>query len=443
LATTDALGKNNKMINPNLAHRAVVDPDHDDLSTAQALINTQMHVNLEATRAIAGSPALTRKLMGGRSSVTPETPMPNGDVEISKPAPTLLGDGLKKTAAWSLIEYWNGEGDLPFGMSARGLERVSLQQVPHGGIFGKTGKGKSRYFLRPFIAAAIANGQRVVIMGKQSDFWPFAQHPNVKVIPVRHMTQPEDAALYANYLRRIVEEMNRRDEYLTANHHSTWDRAGRENTLIVLDELGNALEMMPDDLRRLSHRLVQGLVMEGRKAGFNLWLASQRAVGFKSIVEQLGRAVFYLADADASRHALGMPGAETLRDGHFYSRFHNLRECAAFDPTDEELSHFLQGRSVQVHEPMDWIEAVASDVPAEPAKDVEAQVRTALERMSQEGKVSLSQVQREVFGDVNTGGANFRRIQQIWIEMQAERATTTGNVPDPGSVAGSATSSAA
>lgn len=382
LVPTDALGRGGRIVNPNIAHRAVIDPDHDDLSTEQALANTQMHLALESTRAIAQSPALMRQTLRSKPVTAVTDSMPDANVQIDKPAPTLLVDGLKKTASWSLIENWNGEGDLPYGVSARGLERVSLSQVPHGGIFGKTGKGKSRYFLRPFIAAAIANGQRVVILGKQADFWPFAQHPNVKVIPVRHITQPEEAALYSNYLKRIVEEMNRRDEYLTANHHSTWDRAGLENTLIVLDELGNALEMMPDDLRRLSYRYVQGLVMEGRKTGFNVWLASQRAVGFKSIVEQLGRAVFYLADADASRYALGVPGAETLRDGHFYSKFHGLRECAAFDPSDEDLTRFLQSRSVPAHEPIDWIEGVATEVSPEPAQpSTESEVNPDLPRI--------------------------------------------------------------
>lgn len=440
LANTDALGKDNKIVNPNLAHRAVVNPAFDDLSTEQALANTQSQRVLEATRAIAQSPAWMRQTLR-RPAVTTETPMPQANLDISAPEAKLLES--QGSPAWSLMEGWDGHGGIPYGVSARGLERVSIQQVPHGGIFGQTGKGKSRYFLRPFIAAAIAAGQRVVILGKQADFWPFATHPNVKMIPVRHITQAEEAARYAGYLKRIVEEMNRRDDYLTSHQVSTWDRAGRENTLIVLDELGNALDMMPRDVAQEAYRWVQGLVKEGRKAGFHVWLASQRAVGFKSIVEQLGRAVFYLSDADASRHALGMPGAETLSDGHFFAKFQGVRKCAAFDPTDEDLVSFLRGRSVQVHEPIDWIDGTTTDVEPTPERNIDEEIRAALTRMSDQGNVSLSQVQREVFHDVNTGGANFRRIQKIWIEMQAERATTTRNMPDSGAVAGSATGSAA
>ncbi|MGH8529296.1 MAG: hypothetical protein ACRETN_05555, partial [Nevskiales bacterium] len=254
VVTTQALGRNNKLVNPNLAHRAVIDPEHDDLTTEQALANTQLHVGLEATRAIAQSPLLKRLL--GKPAVSTETPMPNANVDIAAPMLNLLAEG-NGAPAWSLMENWDGQGDIPFGVSARGLDRLSLAQTPHGGIFGQTGKGKSRYFLRPFIAAAIASGQRVVILGKQADFWPFEAHPNVKMVPVRHITQPEEAARYAGYLKRIVEEMNRRDDYLTSSHRSTWDRAGRENTVVILDELGNALDMMPRDVAQDAYRWVQ------------------------------------------------------------------------------------------------------------------------------------------------------------------------------------------
>lgn len=47
------------------------------------------------------------------------------------------------------------------------------------------------------------------------------------------------------------------------------------------------------------------------------------------------------------------------------------------------------------------------------------QIRGVLTRMKQEGKVSLSQVQREVFGDDDPrGGKHFQLIQQIWIDEE-------------------------
>jgi len=423
-----------RLINPNLAHRVTVSTDTDDLTAEQALVNTQSQRQLEATRAIAQSPTLMRKLTSGKASAETDPNLPNANVNITKPGMNYLTDGNMLTPEWSIIQNWNGDGGIPYGVSSQGLERVSIQQVPHGGIFGQTGKGKSRYFLRPFIAGAIASGQRVIILGKQADFWPFAQHPNVKMIPVRHITQEGEAARYAEYLKRIVEEMNRRDDYLTANHVSTWDRAGRENTLIVLDELGNALDMMPREIAQEAHRWVQGLVKEGRKAGFNVWLASQRAVGFKSIVEQLGRAVFYLADADASRHALGFPGAEQLSDGHFFAKFHGVRKCAAFDPSDEELVTFLKGRNVKTHEPIEWIDAeVISESPAtsssQPAPQnipdrAEAERDLKILDMHLDG-ISQAEIERTMFG--RTGGDGYYKVKAVIDRYK--NTSTTGNMP--------------
>jgi len=452
VTNTSALGNGNKIVNPNLSTRAVTDPEHDDLSTEQALANTQSLRQLEATRAIAQSPALTKRMfaMVKQPPAEGDASMPDANMDISKPGINYLTDGSAITPAWTLIESWDGNGGIPYGVSAQGLERVSIQQVPHGGIFGQTGKGKSRYFLRPFIAGAIAAGQRVVILGKQADFWPFASHPNVRMIAVRHFTQEDEATRYAGCLRRIVEEMNRRDDYLTSKHVSTWDRAGRENTLIVLDELGNELDMMPREVAQDAYRLVQGLVKEGRKAGFSVWLASQRAVGFKSIVEQLGRAVFYLADADASRHALGFPGAEMLNDGHFFAKFHGVRKCAAFDPTDDELVSFLKGRAVKLYEPINWIdrevvgESSVSNSQQSTVGDIDQQIMELYTRMKADGKVSLSEIQRRVYGDSNTGGVHFTHIQDVVAKHLEQsgtttKAATTGNMPAPGLLSSSAT----
>lgn len=447
LVTSDALGKGNKIIDPNLAHRAVIDPERDDLTAEQALANTQSNRNLEATRVIAQSPILMRKIITPKqSSAESEASMPDANVVIRKMGVNYLTDGKNiVTPAWSLFESWDGKDGIPYGISERGLEQVSIQLVPHGGVFGKTGSGKSRGFLRPFIAGAIASGQRVVIIGKEVDFWPFAQHPNVKMIGVRNITQEDEAARYADYLLHIVEEMNRRDEYLTARHVSTWDQAGRENTLIILDELGNALDMMPSQIRQEAHRRVSGVVREGRKYGLNIWLATQRAVGFKSIVEQLGRAVFYLSDAEASRYALGFPGAETLGTGQFFAKFHRTMKCSSFEPTDEELKDFLQGRNVKVHEPITWIEGKVVDgsgqplaVSKEPEEDMDAKIVRIYKAMKEADRVSLSEIQRQVYGDVNTGGAHFRHVQDV-IAQHNQGATTTEKTPDAGLLSSSAT----
>jgi hypothetical protein len=424
----------------------LIDPDRDDLNTEQALANTQLHVNLEATRAIASSPALMRTLSRKPALTEKDSePMSNADMTISNPSVPMLMDNPMLTPSWSMIEDWDGKGGIPYGVSGNGMELLSLQDMPHGGVFGKTGAGKSRFFLRPFIASAIAAGHRVVIIGKQADFWPFAQHGNVTMIPVRHITEQGEAERYAGYLKSIVMEMNRRDDFLTSHHVSTWDRAGRENTLLVLDELGNALDMMPEAVKKEAYRWVQGLAKEGRKAGFNIWLATQRAVGFKSIVEQLGRAVFHLADAEASRLALGFAGAEELNDGYFYARFKRLKKCAAFDPTDDELVKFLQNRPVKLHEPINWIDGVvkeevskpstAPEVVITPVDDTDARIMAMYEEMLRNNSVSIARIQRDIYG--RRIPTEFYHIQELISRYQKEHrsTTTTDNQTDLGPVA--------
>ncbi len=443
LPNMDALGKDNKIINPNLAHRAVTDPKKDDLTPDQALANIQSLRALEATRAITQSPALMRQMLR-KPAVTMETPLPEANVPISKPSAGLLPDQRITRPSWSLLESWDGRGAVPYGVSARGLERVDLNQNFNVGVFGKIGQGKSRYFLRPFIATLLASGHRVIILGKSGDFWPFTSHPNVRMITLRDLTEPREAQRYADFLHLMVKEKNRRDEYLTTHRVSTWEHAGREMTWLVLDELGNALDDMQANIREEAYRRVNSLVKEGRKVGFDIILASQRAVGFKSIVEQMGRVAFHLSDADASRHAIGIPGAEQLPEGegHFLAKFGRINYCVSFTPTDDELTRFLQSRPVQQLEPIDWIEGEATDIQTGPVTPVqsavdpeEEQIRTILLRMIQEDRVSLRQVEQEVWGRVR-GGQYFSKVQTIWKQIKAPGTTTTSpNTPESGAIA--------
>lgn len=242
---------------------------------------------------------------------------------------------------WNLMMSWDGKGGLPVGVSARGLEFVDLNNHPHIGVIGKTGSGKSRRFLRPFIAGAIRAGNKIAILGKTVDFLPFKGNPSVSMYSIRELTIEDEATRYALILRGLVEEMNKRDVILSGEKKSTWAQTGRESTLIILDELGNALDLMPREQSAASYRYVNGLVKEGRKVGFNLVFASQRAKGFRDIMTQVGRAVFYVEDEMESRNALGAIGAESLQDGYFFGRFGARTLMGAFAPSDEEISAFL------------------------------------------------------------------------------------------------------
>ncbi len=433
-------GKSKRIVNTNLAHRAVIDPDDDDLTPEQALANTQAQRELESVRTLADSPALRQLLRTPKPA--PQSPeMPNANMQISQPIAGLLGDNQIVAPPWSLLNNWDGQGAIPYGVSARGLERVNLQNNPHLGIFGKTGQGKSRYFLRPFIACLLASGQRVVIIGKSGDFWPFADHPNAKMITLRDMTDVGEAQRYADYLLRLVKEKNRRDEFLTTHRVSTWQEAGREITFLVLDELGNALDEMNAKSREEAHRWVNALVREGRKVGLYIALASQRAVGFKSIVEQMGRVAFYLSDADASRYAIGIPGAEQLPEGsgHFLAKFGRINHCVSFSPTDEELTQFLQSRSVKQLEPIDWIEgeevaqagSMSTTAPEEdndPKSELKQRIINAyLEYVSRSEKPNWNAIERTIYGEIK-GGNRHNLIKKIVADYEGDDITTTTKI---------------
>ena len=370
--------------------------------------------NAAKVKAVQGY-ALGTRILKGTVPVEPEK-----QIETAAPVKTVF-----PLPRWETFENWTGAG-IPFGVSADGMETMSLDTHPHIGVLGKTGSGKSRRFLRPFLAGAIASGQRVVIIGKSVDYWPFATHPNATLIPVRELTQEAEAERYVQFLRLIIEEMNRRDEYLTAHHKSTWSIAGREGTVIVLDELGNALDLMPRAQAETSYRYIKGLTKEGRKVGFNIVFASQRAKGFRDIITQVGKAVFFVEDEQESRFALGALGAETLPEGYFYSKLGALKLTGAFDPSDEELARFLSSRHVKALEKQDWIDGEVSDVPILPVETPRDEIAELAEqiRSQWEPGMSLSKTS-QLLGRAYAGPSWIMKVKKI-----AEYLTvTTQNMP--------------
>lgn len=438
-----SLAKNETLLNPNLMHRAQLDPAKaDDLSTEQALANTAGHNKLEAVRTISNSPAVGNllKRMMKEDEAAKKSVMPTSDVLITKPdQPLLTAVNEIIEADWKFVENWDGKGNLiPCGVKKNGPAFVNIDDNDHYALFGLTGEGKSRGWLRPFLAGLLVSGHRAIILGKTGDFWMFDSYPNVNLIPVRDVTEKTEARRYADYLYRMVREMNQRDAWLTARHQSTWKRAGRENTFIVLDEIGNALEQMAKAERDDCMRWIASLVKQGRKNGFHVITASQRAVGFKNIVEQMSRVVFRLSDEASSRIALGQAGAEELpqKKGKFFAKFDTIDLYGSFMPTDEQLIQFLHSRPVEQHEPLDWIDAtIIEDVSApvsagvsvpvsgvsvettEPTTDRTAQIREAyFSRINSRIEFSLRDLERDVFGA--NGGAFFKEVRRAIAEIE-------------------------
>lgn len=428
---------NNSLTRVDLMHEPVLTQTADGTMVASGgakdpYLQERITANAARVKAVQGYAPGTKILKGSIPQI----------VEPDKlPEPAATTKQVFPLPRWETFEGWDGTRGIPFGVTPAGLELMNLESHPHVGVLGKTGSGKSRRFLRPFLAGALAGGQRVVIVGKQVDYWPFATHPNATLVPVRELTLENEADRYVQLLRILVEEMNRRDSYLASHHHSTWNIAGRESTLIVLDELGNALDLMPRAHAELSYRYIRGLTKEGRKVGLNIVFASQRAKGFRDIMTQVGRAVFFVEDEQESRFALGASGAEQLPEGYFYSRFGSLKLTGAFDPTDEELTSFLSRRPVKALEKQDWIDVdfksqltssndpllpQGSEQPVDEIKEMAEKVRAQWEP-----GLSLSKLS-QLLGRPYAGPSWIMKVKKVAEYLTA----TTQNTPPTGENAG-------
>lgn len=264
--------------------------------------------------------------------------------------------GLFPLPDWSLVNGWQGEKSLlPYGLTSSGLGFVDVGRFPHLATIGATGEGKSRRFFRPLITCALAAGHRVVIVGKTADYFVFDGHPNVTLVRVAQITKPEQAERYVQILNALVDEMNRRDDYLTSARKSTWAQAGRENTWLVLDEIANVIRLMSRVGRAGEVVMaVEGLVSEGRKVGFNVLISNQRATGMAGILSQTGKAVFRVERDEEKAHK-SLEGASALRSGYFLAKFGAVHLTGAFEPSDDEIAAFLGSRPVPELD-RDWVD---------------------------------------------------------------------------------------
>ena len=420
----------------------VVDGSWSDIDRA---VNGQVNLAASFQRSL---PAVTAERQDATTARAQMVDMKSrGRISAGAMAKLLESQGVKALSApsddavdygaefllpsWDIVNGWDGKRGLPY-YTAKGLELIDIDQFPHFAVIGMTGMGKSRRFFRPMIACALAAGHKVVIIGKSADYWPFEGHPNARLLKVSQITKPEQAMRYSAILEAIVAEMNRRDDVLTASHKSTWTHAGHARTFIVLDELGNALRLMEKDASNHSRMMVEGLVMEGRKAGFNVMLANQRATGMASVLSQTGKAIFRVESDEEKAHK-SLMGASTLRDGYFLARFGPSKLAGAFEPDDEQIKSFLESRPVEPLGGDDWIEGqlVAQDQVTAgddsagflPSSGLHAdEIRQVIDLLDAGEKPSA--VVRQLWKV--TGGGKFLRLNEqvkhIFEEMKGETA---------------------
>jgi len=363
LVPEKALG-NQRLVNPNLMHRATLDARATDtLTNTEALENTRDQRKLEMVREVAASPAI--KSLASSLMKRAETPAPTaGNVTISKIDPPLLTESdaaALPVPHWKLLNKWDGRF-LPFGADEKeNLMLVDPTKHPHLMVVGGTGSGKTRSSIRTIVAGALTTGWNVVVMGKQVDYLPFADHPNATIIAV---DVRKDSRRYISILRQLTAQMDTRDRLLSAAKVSTWDRYGAPQTMIVLDDFSGAMLRMPKDDAKEVLAEAKQIAMDGRKFGLNLAIGLQRATWTSidsDLRSQMGRIVYRVESALDSRVALDESGAERLPYLNFLTKLtddSSLQRGVGFFMEDLEVESFLKSRPVKENEKVDWVEGV-------------------------------------------------------------------------------------
>jgi hypothetical protein len=427
--TTGMLKKGEKLIVPELAHRATIDPDADDLTTEQALKNAGDQRKLEVVRSLSSSPVLPR-LLGRMADYYVKTAMQDVTIGQNVPQPEnplLPVDDMPALPPphFKKLFAWDGQL-LPYGVDEKEqLMLVDPTRRPHMMITGDSGSGKSRSAIRTLMSGALASGWNVVVLGKQVDFLPFEEHPNCKIVPVNVRKEPQK---YAQVLRTLAEQMDVRDAMLASKGITTWDRYGAPQTMIVLDDFSGAMFAMQRSSRTEVLNEAKAIAMDGRKFGLNLVIGLQRASWTSidtDLRSQMGRVVYRVASAVDSRVALDVEGAEKLAHLNFLSRLtddSSIQRGVGFFLQDGEVEAFLKSRPVTQNEPVEWVDAKVEDVTVTPETSTLDEARakadetvriqdTYLAALSrQDEKLSLRMLERAVFG-ADAGGNTFHKVR--------------------------------
>jgi hypothetical protein len=442
LITSGSLMSGEKLLNPNLMHRAALDPTVDDLDDEQALRNVQSARNLEGVRILAPQAG---KLTSDMAKQMRDSAMSASGIKITNPetpAETIVSLPVSNRITalalpeWStLANNWDGK-KLPYGVGSRGLLTADPAEDPHLLIVGRTRTGKSRYGLRTVAASALTMGYQVLFIGKRVDFYPFENHANAKIVGVDLLNEPQK---YLEVLRRVAGLMKERDDYLTNKRMSIWQQTGQPQLYVVLDEFSSAvrqLNAVKTGMGNTVSSIATALIQEGGKYGINIIQVVQDATGANvdiSARRNMGRMVFRLSEPKASEIALGVrdPSATDLPSRHFFSTFGDgsadITLGAAFAPTDDEIQAFLLDRPAVAQEPMSWVDGstIAEEKPQMPQSvssdeetDIEEKIAAEWMTMRDAHKWSgWNGLERAVFGEVKNGARSVK-IKRVVASLQ-------------------------
>lgn len=442
---SSVLKKDEKLIIPDMAHRATIDPHNDDLTTAQALENTRGLRELRSVEHIANSPLMAKYMARDlhRQGVTPfSVKITKPDAQgVLQPANPLLEASRELPAPhYKKLFAWDGELK-PFGVGEDGeLMRVDLTKHPHLMICGMSGSWKSRSAIRTLIACSLIQGDNVFVLGKQVDFFPFEGHPNFRILPTRNLRT--DANKYIEVVRRLTDQMDVRDDILVSSRKSTWAHYGGPQTIFVLDDItGTMLNINTKD-RILFLEEILRVAMDGRKYGLNLLLGVQRPTADTidtRLRSQLARISFRVERASESKIAIDADGAQYLPDRHFLTRLTNesaLERGVGFTLEDTETEAFWRSRPIKENEPMTWIDAVVVEeetealpvvvTPETPGGDLAAAYQVAsddfkirelyLSKCSARKPFSLRSIEQEIFK--STGGGAHNMVKAVIADLE-------------------------
>lgn len=321
---------------------------------------------------------------------------------------------LPASADWSLFTTYDGPA-MPIGLDQAGVLMLQdLERMPHRLIAGRSGGGKSRYGMRPAIAAALARGMVVTVIGEVApvDFKVFDGHPNY------YAQQVDDPALVLGYLSALLVEVRRRMDVLYKEGASTWGRLNAgPRVVVVMDEYAAFVDSLDGAQRSHLFALTANLSRLARKAGVHLLCGVQNPTRDNvrpSIRRNMLTQAFSMVDAQASRAILEADGAERLSGAQYLVMMDQLVRGAAWAPSDEQISAYLAShRTNQEPAPECLVRPVAEIAPAAPLNDAYQRQAAQVRQRWQAGEIKSKSDLARALG-LRTAGADWSTVVQVW-----------------------------
>lgn len=322
---------------------------------------------------------------------------PNGWIALPARTATQAEDTVEDAvfsdispAKWSSFTRWQHASQLPLGATIDGVRQpllIDRNQQPHILIAGKSGAGKTRSGMLPYILGMWASGAHVVVInGAGSDFRALQSVPNITFFQQgdeRDLIRP-----LSEFLDATVREVQRRDQVLAQFGANTWRDLPsgineRSEILIAIDEF-LAIILSAGELRKaimassqynsvaerraaadeVTHMVytmwasANKLASKSRKHGVHLLLSltdptkdllgaegmalrrQSLAVAFRMGTGAGSRAFLDTSHGEYPTGSVGLPAGQFLVnvDGQ-------ISRCVSFFPSDQDITQFIQVRA--------------------------------------------------------------------------------------------------